>query len=1050
MSQISRSLNSRVLCVCDRVMLAGLCVLLLFSPVAFGSVHPWAFSLLEALIFTLVLVWMAKLYAQAQLTMPTEERSHLPGSDTTRLVQALLLESGEHCLPVPKGTTAIVLRQPRVMDVTRPANPLPFLRLCCPLFLFVGVGLLHLLPLPPAWLAWVSPATSTIYTHSLPGWPEQDPYREVLTQGRGKEEEALHTVANIEDERVADFDVVSMTWELFRLELFKEGVPWDSQQSLGQQRRKAAQRKFRQLRKAWGEAADASPPKTIVALTRMPLSIAPTLTATTLLKFCAYTALFCLVLLYPIGDQASYFRERRFLRTLLVTMVVSGCVVGVIGIAQYFSWNGKILWFFVPKDWGSARPDFQVRASGPFVNSDHFANYLALIFPIVVGGLLSSKLFHTRTRALLWWAFCGVTLVVLCVSLLLSLSRGGLLAAAVGTLFVLWRKRGRSTTKRSRRRPSRRIVLPRSLIVAGCGAIAVGFVLLNPVGRDQLGRRVQDTLLGTSAIQDRVNLWQDSLGMIREFPIVGVGLGAWSEVFPRYQRPPWDPVTWKQAHNDYVQGFAETGVIGMSLLAWFFAVVGLVLFRGLRVIEDPLVSICAGLTAALFVMGFHEGFDFSLQIPANAVLFTIILGTGLRLTTSGTHDAWIKVASKVRSPLAIAGGIVAVLLGFLSVMQATRTEAVDPHALTSVAEVRDEIARFPARSGGHLAMVALRDETLSPVERAQELAIALWLEPLNPDTRDHYALAVLELGDQDDAIKQVYQSVLNAPTLASHFYLTADTIAVLDPAEVQAIEDGLRHAFQAGYQGAVDGLGGFYALVGRSLEQGNVYAEAARQESRYGQHVRYVREAGLAYAQAGEGDEAEYLLRQVIKLTPQDPTPYRTIVTDLLAPKGDLTAAKTLVNEGIANGADATTLLISLADAAEKAGDLRQASTILQDLALRRPSSFDVHFHLGALYLQQGSVDRAVFALHQAITIRDDSARAFFFLGQAEEKRYRFIEAEHAYARALALEPDDEQIEQQYEAVRQRLIEEGPDPGGVAGTNTSLERSVATIPSRQG
>src|SRR2546422_645690 len=45
----------------DRIFTAGILFLIVATPFAFGTVHPWAYSTMEAVIFSLVIVWMAKL-----------------------------------------------------------------------------------------------------------------------------------------------------------------------------------------------------------------------------------------------------------------------------------------------------------------------------------------------------------------------------------------------------------------------------------------------------------------------------------------------------------------------------------------------------------------------------------------------------------------------------------------------------------------------------------------------------------------------------------------------------------------------------------------------------------------------------------------------------------------------------------------------------------------------------------------------------------------------------------------------------------------------------
>ncbi len=46
---------------CTRIVTGGILFLILFTPLAFGAVHSWAFSLLEVVIFLLVMVWVGRL-----------------------------------------------------------------------------------------------------------------------------------------------------------------------------------------------------------------------------------------------------------------------------------------------------------------------------------------------------------------------------------------------------------------------------------------------------------------------------------------------------------------------------------------------------------------------------------------------------------------------------------------------------------------------------------------------------------------------------------------------------------------------------------------------------------------------------------------------------------------------------------------------------------------------------------------------------------------------------------------------------------------------------
>src|ERR1051325_5676480 len=119
---------------CDRLITGGILFLTLFTPFAFGAVHPWAYATMEVIVFALVVVWMIK----------------------------LLQLSREH-----GGWSGEQVEAQRSQRVTS---------LVLPLALFIGFVLFQLLPLPPGLLRMISPNTFDAYTQLLPGWPERVPY----------------------------------------------------------------------------------------------------------------------------------------------------------------------------------------------------------------------------------------------------------------------------------------------------------------------------------------------------------------------------------------------------------------------------------------------------------------------------------------------------------------------------------------------------------------------------------------------------------------------------------------------------------------------------------------------------------------------------------------------------------------------------------------------------------------------------------------------------------------------------------------------------------
>ena len=115
----------------DRISVATICFLIFFTPLAFGSVHPWAFSLLEVAVFFLVILWMAKV---------------------------IITPLASRLTPHPSRFTPYVL----------------------PPALFLVLVLFQMTPLPASFLAALSPATHELCRKSLPGWPSEIPYGEIV------------------------------------------------------------------------------------------------------------------------------------------------------------------------------------------------------------------------------------------------------------------------------------------------------------------------------------------------------------------------------------------------------------------------------------------------------------------------------------------------------------------------------------------------------------------------------------------------------------------------------------------------------------------------------------------------------------------------------------------------------------------------------------------------------------------------------------------------------------------------------------------------------
>jgi putative inorganic carbon (HCO3(-)) transporter len=163
----------------------------------------------------------------------------------------------------------------------------------------------------------------------------------------------------------------------------------------------------------------------------------------------------------------------------------------------------------------------------------------------------------------------------------------------------------------------------------GFAILAIGFTLwigLGPVLQrfQQVG---QTNYLQTS---ERGMIWQDTLHLIRTNPILGTGLGTFGEAFRPYQTHLVN-LHIDHAHNDYLEFTSETGLLGSGLL--FIPILYLLVWMVIAFLNDhrryrrAIILGCIGATLGLLI---HSVTDFNLQMPANAMIFAMILGIGYK------------------------------------------------------------------------------------------------------------------------------------------------------------------------------------------------------------------------------------------------------------------------------------------------------------------------------------------------------------------------------------------------------------------------------------
>ena len=145
-----------------------------------------------------------------------------------------------------------------------------------------------------------------------------------------------------------------------------------------------------------------------------------------------------------------------------------------------------------------------------------------------------------------FFILCGAAMGL---ALLFSRSRGGIVSGIVSlsTLTLGLRRYGG--------RPGRAL----SILPIVLGAVVAVWAAYN--GVEGVVERLAQLVSGTDSVAGRGTQWADTFRAVRDFPILGSGLGTYAFHYPFYKTLRTQAV-FDHAHNDYLELLSEGGVIG--------------------------------------------------------------------------------------------------------------------------------------------------------------------------------------------------------------------------------------------------------------------------------------------------------------------------------------------------------------------------------------------------------------------------------------------------------------------------------------------------------
>jgi O-antigen ligase/tetratricopeptide (TPR) repeat protein len=272
------------------------------------------------------------------------------------------------------------------------------------------------------------------------------------------------------------------------------------------------------------------------------------------------------------------------------------------------------------------RGAFIKRVFSTFGNPNFFADYLVLVFPILVTQFL-------KTRA--WNLIVLIAMTLWC--LFFTETKGAWIGFAVSTaLFTV--AYAYFFSGGDRKAVLRRIGGITLVIVVAFGGL-VGYYVM---------RR-------KSSVSFRVLTWLSTWEMIETQPLLGTGVGSFKVVYPAFRRPGIFHIEGKHntetdhAENEYLEQWFDHGIIGFGVFIWLLVSTIWVGLNALSQLTEslkgsrppPRAYDLLGYLMAFVGMMAHNSFDVSLRFVSSGVFLGLLPGVIVNLSR-GYPLGWLQ------------------------------------------------------------------------------------------------------------------------------------------------------------------------------------------------------------------------------------------------------------------------------------------------------------------------------------------------------------------------------------------------------------------------
>jgi len=342
------------------------------------------------------------------------------------------------------------------------------------------------------------------------------------------------------------------------------------------------------------------------------ISLVPDNTYTAVMRLLTYGLIFFLTF--------QFCRNRNRAETTLKWIAIASVVYAIYGLIIYWGHFNTILWY---------ERAATNAVTSTFINQNSYATYAGLGLLCLMSLFLRNSAQHAgkqHSHALgrqerierfiinSWRPLLGLMLIT--TALITTHSRGGFISTAVAIVLLL-------TLFGIRKK-----VTSRTLLV-GIGGLVVILLLAFSISSETLLKRMDSM---SSDAEGRLNVYELTTNAVQDSPWAGFGYGAFQEGFRLYRSEETTGI-FDKTHNTYLENSFELGI--PAVVSLLLALIGMAFItaRGVFKRRRDWLYPATGL-AAITLVTIHSFVDFSLQIPAVAIVFSAIMGAALAQASS--------------------------------------------------------------------------------------------------------------------------------------------------------------------------------------------------------------------------------------------------------------------------------------------------------------------------------------------------------------------------------------------------------------------------------